>query len=76
MNVPNRHMPVIGFCVALAILAGMSGVSYLSLEGFVERARWVEHTQEVLRETEAVLSDLKDVETGVRSYLIPAWRAS
>ena len=70
MNAPNRHMPVIGFCVALAILAGMSGVSYLSLEGFVERARWVEHTQEVLRETEAVLSDLKDVETGVQGYLI------
>ena len=70
MNAPNRHMPVIGFCVALAILAGMSGVSYLSLEGFVERARWVEHTQEVLREAEAVLSDLKDVETGVQGYLI------
>jgi PAS domain S-box-containing protein len=63
-------MPIIGFCAALAILAGMSAVSYLSLQGFMERAKWVEHTQNVLRDTEAVLSDLKDVETGVRGYLI------
>ena len=63
-------MPIIGFCAALAILAGMSAVSYLSVQGFAERAGWVEHTQTVLRETEAVLSDLKDVETGVRGYLI------
>jgi PAS domain S-box-containing protein len=70
MSIPNRNVPIIGFCVALAILAGMSAVSYLSLRAFVERARWVEHTQNVLRETEAVLSDLKDVETSVRGYLI------
>jgi PAS domain S-box-containing protein len=70
MNTPNSRMPIIGFCAALAILAGMSAVSYLSVRGFVERADWVAHTQEVLRETETVLSDLKDVETGVRGYLI------
>ncbi len=63
-------MPIIGFCAALAILAGMSAVSYLSVQGFMERAKWVEHTQDVLRETAEVLSDLKDVETGVRGYLI------
>ncbi len=70
MNSANHPVPVIGFCAALAIVAGMSAVSYVSLQGFVERAGWVEHTQSVLRETEAVLSDLKDVETGVRGYLI------
>src|SRR5258706_3452742 len=71
MNIPvNRNMPVIGFCVALAILAGISTVSYRSLQEFVEKASWVEHTQNVLRETEAILSDLKDVESGVRGYLI------
>ncbi len=66
----SHHVPVIGFFAALAILGGMSAMSYFSLQGFAERARSVEHTQRVLRETEAVLSDLKDVETGVRGYLI------
>lgn len=70
MKMRNSQISVIGFCAALAILAGMSAVSYLSLQAFMERAMWVEHTQDVLRETEAVLSDLKDVETGVRGYLI------
>ncbi len=63
-------MPIVGFCAALAILTVMSAVSYFSVKGLVERAGWVEHTQTVLRETEAVLSDLKDVDTGVRGYLI------
>jgi PAS domain S-box-containing protein len=63
-------MAIFGFCGALAILAAMSTWSYLSLRGFVERANWVEHSQQVLRETEAVLSDLKDVEAGVRGYLM------
>jgi len=66
----SHHVPVIGFLAALAIMGGMSAMSYFSLQGFAERARWVEHTQLVLREMEAVLSDLKDVETGVRGYLI------
>lgn len=71
MNSPvNRNVPVISFCAALAILAGISAVSYRSLQEFVERARWVEQTQDVLREADAVLSDLKDVETGDRGYLI------
>jgi PAS domain S-box-containing protein len=70
MTPRNSNMPLIGFCTALAILAGMSAASYLSVRGFAERAGWVEHTQTVLRETEAVLSDLKDVETGVRGYLL------
>lgn len=63
-------MPVISFCAALIILACISTVSYRSLREFVENAGWVEHTQNVMRETEAVLSDLKDVDSGVRGYLI------
>lgn len=70
MKTRNSQIPVIGFCAALAILAGISAVSYLRLQEFAERARLVEHTQKVLREIEVVLSDLKDVETGVRGYLI------
>lgn len=70
MRLPAGLVATIGFCGALAILAGISLLSYLSLRGFVDRAHLVEHTQNMLRETEAVLSDLKDVETGARGYLI------
>ncbi|HVY06824.1 MAG TPA: CHASE3 domain-containing protein [Burkholderiales bacterium] len=70
MSAPSGRIPVIAFGAALAILATMSAVSYRSLEGFVDRAQWVDHSQEVLRTAEAILSDLKDVETGVRGYLI------
>jgi PAS domain S-box-containing protein len=61
---------MLGLWAALAILGCISAVSYLSLRELVDRMAWVARTQEVLRETETVISDLKDVETGVRGYLI------
>jgi PAS domain S-box-containing protein len=66
----GRHAVNAGFALALAILAGIAAFSYTSIKGFNEHAKWVEHTQEVLRESEGLLSDLKDVESGVRSYII------
>jgi PAS domain S-box-containing protein len=65
-----RRAPMLGLWAALAIIGGISVASYLSVQGMVARNLWVAHTQEVLRETETVISDLKDVETGVRGYLI------
>jgi len=62
--------PILGLWAALTILGCISAVSYLSVQGLVDRMLWVTHTQDVLRETEMVISDLKDVETGVRGYLI------
>jgi PAS domain S-box-containing protein len=69
-EVLGRHIVTVGFILALVILGAIAAISYSSIKGFNERAKWVEHTQEVLRETEGVLSDLKDVETGVRGYII------
>ncbi len=66
----GRHAVNIGFGLALAILTGIAAISYSSIKSFNERAQWVAHTQEVLRESEGVLSDLKDVETGLRGYII------
>ena len=66
----GRHTVNAGFALALAILAGIAAFSYTSIRAFNERAKWVEHTQEILLATEGVLSDLKDVETGLRGYII------
>ncbi len=71
MSRPNSQIvALVGFGAALVLLGGMAALSYFSLQGLVERMRWVTHTQEVLRETEAVVSYLKDVESGDRGYLI------
>ncbi len=69
MNATGR-IPLIALIAALAILGGIATIAYFSLQGLVHRMQWVAHTQEVLRGTEVVLSDLKDVETGIRGYLI------
>jgi len=74
MNRLAIRAPMFGLWAALAILGGISAVSYVSLQELVDRMLWVTHTQEVLRETEAVISDLKDVETGIRGYLISGQR--
>jgi PAS domain S-box-containing protein len=66
----QRHAINVGFALALVILAGIAAFSYTSIKDFNERAQLVEHTQEVLRESEGVLSDLKDVETGMRGFII------
>jgi len=56
--------------VAVAVLAGIAVVSYRSVIGFQQQAKSVERAQQVVRETEGVLSDLKDAETGVRGFII------
>jgi len=65
---------MLGLWAALTILGCISVVSYLSLHELLDRMLWVAHTQEVLRETEVVISNLKDVETSDRGYLITGRR--
>ncbi|HKQ25563.1 MAG TPA: CHASE3 domain-containing protein [Burkholderiales bacterium] len=69
-NLPSRHVIKVGFALALVILAGIALFSYTSIKRYNEHAKLVEHTREVLLETDGVLSDLKDVETSLRGYVI------
>lgn len=66
----KRHWPAIAFGTALALLAGMSALAYVSVQKFIDRANWISHTQDVLRETDAMLFELTEIENGVRGYLI------
>ncbi len=61
---------VIGFGLTLAVLliGGVLGV--VNAWRLAENERSVAHTQEVMRELEALLSTLKDAETGQRGYLL------
>jgi methyl-accepting chemotaxis protein len=59
-----------GFGLALAILVAIGTVSYLSIAKLNDTAEWVTHTYQVLEKLEALLSGLKDAETGQRGYII------
>jgi CHASE3 domain sensor protein len=53
----------------LLTLVGTGIVAYWNFLQFVEKERWVEHTNEVITVSETLLSNLKDAETGQRGYL-------
>ena len=60
----------LGFAFALACLAVVGVVSYLSVVRLKENAAWVEHTLEVLSSLELLLAAATDSETAERGYVI------
>jgi len=60
----------LGFAFALACLAVVGVVSYLSVVRLKESAAWVEHTHEVLSSLELLLAAATDSETAERGYVI------
>jgi methyl-accepting chemotaxis protein len=60
----------IGYAFALVLLVASGALSYRSIKKLEETAGWVGHTHQVLNNMEAVLSGLKDAETGQRGYLL------
>jgi len=59
-----------GFGLALAILVAIGAASYQSTAKLTETAEWVTHTHQVVEKLEAVLSGMKDAETGQRGYIL------
>jgi len=59
-----------GSLVALVVLASIAALSYQSIVSFRDRAKWVDHSYEVLHTTELIFSELKDAETAVRGFVI------
>lgn len=59
-----------GFALALVALVVLGTLSYRSTTGLAQSNDWVTHTYQVIGDLEAVLSDLKDAETGQRGYII------
>ena len=60
----------IGYGVALTILLIIGVVAYRNTNGLIENSRWVDHTYNVLENLEGMLSLMKDVEVGGRSYVL------
>ena len=59
-----------GVGVALALLLVNAVISYRATRTLINHERGVSHTHQVLAELEALLSTVKDAETGERGYII------
>jgi methyl-accepting chemotaxis protein len=69
LNTIGRRMAA-GFGSALVLLALMASSSYSKVGTVNQNQKWVVHTYEVLEGLTAIMSTLKDAETGQRGYLI------
>lgn len=70
MWLTHKDWAAVGLGLALALMALIAVVSYQTTTGFVERARSVDHTHEVLLTIKEVVSQLKDAETGERGFVL------
>jgi len=59
-----------GFSLCMVIVVLLGVVSYRSSRFLLRSSQLVTHTHDVLRQTELVVSTLKDAETGQRGYLL------
>jgi signal transduction histidine kinase len=64
------HLIRIVFVAALAMLAAITVLTYLSLRGNAENEHWVDHTYEVVVAAEQVFSDERGAAATARGYLL------
>src|SRR5262245_29383921 len=65
----EKYAPL-AFLMGLALLIGLSMISYRSLNDLTQTADQVTHTHLVISQLEEVLSDFKDVVSGYRGYVL------
>ena len=65
----ENRIPV-AFLIALLLIVSLSLFSYQALRGMIEAHTQVAHTHEVSNRLAAVMSTLKDAETGQRGFLL------
>lgn len=54
----------------LILTLGIGVIASVNLNNMSETSRWVDHTQNVLAETETIIAAAVDMETGMRGYLL------
>jgi signal transduction histidine kinase/DNA-binding response OmpR family regulator/CHASE3 domain sensor protein len=69
MNAFKRNL-IIGYGISLLLLIVSAVASYISISNLLFSARLVNHTNEVVKKVERVLTGLVDAETGQRGYLL------
>lgn len=71
---PNtfKRNVLIGFGFSLLLLVLSSIASFFSIRGLLSSAKWVDHTEQVIRELHSVEALLLEAETSQRGYLLTA----
>ena len=63
----NTYVRILFFAIVV-VLIGVSLMTYRNLNNYIEEVNGVRHSNQVIREVEAVLSSIRDAETGHRGY--------
>jgi methyl-accepting chemotaxis protein len=61
---------ILGYSVALLIMAAIGVTAYRSTERLIDNASWVAHTHQVLGEVDDLLTKLADAENAARGYIL------
>ena len=60
----------LGFAACFVLLLLVAGVAYRSLETLTQASDWVRHSHEVIARVDELYLELKNVESGVRGFLL------
>src|ERR1700733_13159316 len=61
---------MVGYWIAIAAIVIIAVLSYSAVRGSVDNAQRVTHTLRLVGQLQALLSTMKDAETGQRGYLV------
>ncbi len=64
----KKYYSQITFIFIIAVLVAVSLLSYHNLSNYTEEAKWIRHSNRILRTLEMTLSSLTDAETGHRGF--------
>ena len=70
MKTLHENYVKLGFALALLILGGIGLLSFWSLTGFIETSHWVAHTHQVIEKLQDLETELTDVESSERGYVL------
>jgi PAS domain S-box-containing protein len=70
MQLTLEHKVTLGFLAALGLLLFSGSAAWFSASRTTERTAWVDQTHRVLYQLEAVLTDLLNMQTSVRGFLL------
>jgi methyl-accepting chemotaxis protein len=69
-NLKFRTQLILGNSVVLALMIVIGIVVYYSLSSLIQNSKWVAHTHEVLEHGEELVSEMVNMETGMRGFLV------
>ena len=66
----KKNFDEVALWIGLVFIASLIATAFYNIKSSSERSQWVTHTYEVLRESDALISAMKDAETGQRGFLL------